>query len=257
MSNQNKCRIIAFANQKGGVGKTTCAVNTAAAVGQCGKKVLLVDFDPQGNASSGVGIDKEPEKSTHDIMMGMNPYEAITKTQFENLDVIPASMDLAGTELEIADQERREAKLKRVLDTLRIDYDYIFIDCPPSLGLLTINALCACDGVIVPMQCEYFALEGLSQLVRTISLVKKKYNPNISLDGVIITMFDGRLNLSMQVLEEIKKYFPGKLFKTPVPRNVRLSEAPSYGMPIKYYDKHSKGAKAYDEIAKEFVERNF
>ena len=164
---------------------------------------------------------------------------------------------LAGTELEIADEPRREAKLKRVLDTLRIEYDYIFIDCPPSLGLLTINALCACDGVIVPMQCEYFALEGLSQLVRTISLVKKKYNPSICLDGVIITMFDGRLNLSMQVLEEIKKHFPGKLFKTPVPRNVRLSEAPSYGMPIKYYDKHSKGAKAYDEIAQEFVQRKF
>lgn len=250
-----KCRICAFANQKGGVGKTTSAVNIASAVGQLGKRVLLVDFDPQGNASSGVGIPKNPEKSTYDVLMGANPYEALVKTKYENLDVLPATMDLAGAELEIADEQRREAKLKTALDMLRPDYDCIFIDCPPSLGLLTLNALCASDGVIVPMQCEYFALEGLSQLMRTISIVRKKYNPNLSLDGVVITMFDGRLNLSLQVLEEIKVHFPGKIFRTPVPRNVRLSEAPSYGMPIKYYDKSSKGAIAYDDIAKEYIER--
>ncbi|MBE6682193.1 MAG: ParA family protein [Ruminococcaceae bacterium] len=251
----NKSRIIAFANQKGGVGKTTSAVNIAAGVAALGKKVLLCDFDPQGNASSGVGVDKNTEKNVYDVLMGENPYETIVKTNFENLDCIPASMVLAGAELEIADEPRREAKLKTALDMLRSDYDYIFIDCPPSLGLLTINALSAADGVIVPMQCEYFALEGLSQLMKTLSIVKKKYNPGLTLDGVVVTMFDGRLNLSLQVLEEIKNYLPGKLFRTPVPRNVRLSEAPSYGMPIKYYDKHSKGALAYEDISKELIER--
>ena len=250
-----KSRIIAFANQKGGVGKTTSAVNIAAGVASLGKRVLLCDFDPQGNASSGVGVEKNADKTVYDVLMGDNPYEALVKTNFENLDCIPASMPLAGAELEIADENRREAKLKAALDMLRPDYDYIFIDCPPSLGLLTINALCASDGVIVPMQCEYFALEGLSQLMKTLSIVKKKYNPNLSLDGVVVTMFDGRLNLSLQVLEEIKNYLPGKLFRTPVPRNVRLSEAPSYGMPIKYYDKHSKGAHAYEDISKELIDR--
>ena len=168
---------------------------------------------------------------------------------------MPASINLAGAELEIVDEQKREYKLKNVLDTLRHEYDYIFIDCPPSLGLLTINALCAADGVIVPMQCEYFALEGLSQLSQTISIVRKKYNPSLELDGIVITMFDGRLNLSLQVLEEIKRYFPGKIYRTPVPRNVRLSEAPSYGMPVRYYDKSSKGAAAYNDIAKEITER--
>ena len=250
-----KTRIIAFANQKGGVGKTTSAVNIAAGVASLGKRVLLCDFDPQGNASSGVGVEKNADKTVYDILMGANPYEALVKTNFENLDCIPASVSLAGAELEIADEQRRETKLKTALDMLRPDYDYIFIDCPPSLGLLTINALCAADGVIVPMQCEYFALEGLSQLMKTLQIVRKKYNPNLTLDGVVVTMFDGRLNLSLQVLEEIKNYLPGKLFRTPVPRNVRLSEAPSYGMPIKYYDKHSKGAAAYEDISKELIER--
>ncbi len=249
----SKCRIIAFANQKGGVGKTTSAVNVAASVGALGKRVLLCDFDPQGNASSGVGVSKNVELSSYDVLLGTNPYEVITKTQYEGLEVMPASINLAGAELEIADEPRREAKLKSVLDSLRHEYDYIFIDCPPSLGLLTINALCAADGVIVPMQCEYFALEGLSQLSHTISIVRKKYNPTLNLDGIIVTMFDGRLNLSLQVLEEIKRYFPGKIFRTPVPRNVRLSEAPSYGMPVRYYDKHSKGAAAYNDIAKELT----
>jgi len=251
----NKCTIIAFANQKGGVGKTTSAVNIASAVAECGKRVLLCDFDPQGNATSGVGADKHANVTAYDVLLGANPYEAVVKTEFERLDVLPASMSLAGAELEIADEQRREAKLKTALDMLRPDYDYIFIDCPPALGLLTINALCAADGVIVPMQCEYFALEGLSQLMQTLSIVRKKYNPSLSLTGVVLTMFDGRLNLSLQVLEEIKKYLPGKIFRTPVPRNVRLSEAPSHGMPVKYYDKHSKGAAAYDDIAKELLER--
>ena len=251
-----KCRITAFANQKGGVGKTTSAVNIAASVGALGKKVLLCDFDPQGNASSGVGVEKNAELSTYDVLLGTNPYEIIRKTDYEGLDVMPASINLAGAELEIADEQKREYKLKNVLDTLRHEYDYIFIDCPPSLGLLTINALCAADGVIVPMQCEYFALEGLSQLSQTISIVRKKYNPSLELDGIVITMFDGRLNLSLQVLEEIKRYFPGKIYRTPVPRNVRLSEAPSYGMPVRYYDKSSKGAAAYNDIAKEITERD-
>lgn len=252
----NKCRIIAFANQKGGVGKTTSAVNVAAGVAAMGKRVLLVDFDPQGNASSGVGVDKSGEQiSVYDVITGANPYEAVTKTEFEGLDCLPSSMSLAGAELEIADEDRREAKLKAALDTLRNDYDFMFIDCPPSLGLLTINALCAAEGVIIPMQCEYFALEGLSQFMKTMTIVRKMYNPALTLDGVVVTMFDGRLNLSLQVLEEIKKHFPGKLFRTPVPRNVRLSEAPSYGMPIKYYDKHSKGAAAYDDIAAELISR--
>ena len=250
-----KTKIIAFANQKGGVGKTTSAVNIAAGVAALGKKVLLCDFDPQGNATSGVGADKNAEKTVYDIIMGENPYEALVKTEFENLDCIPSSVSLEGAELEIADMPRRETLLKSALDMLRLDYDYIFIDCPPSLGLLTINAFCAADGVIVPMQCEYFALEGLSQLMRTLQLVKKKYNPKLSLDGIVVTMFDGRLNLSLQVLEEIKNFLPGKLFRTPVPRNVRLSEAPSYGMPIMYYDKHSKGALAYEDISKELIER--
>lgn len=251
----NTCKIIAFANQKGGVGKTTSAVNVASGVASLGKRVLLCDFDPQGNATSGVGADKRASHTIYDLLFGTNPYNIIVHTQFENLDVLPASVNLAGAELELADEQNREAKLKKALDTLRPDYDYIFIDCPPALGLLTINALCAADGVIIPMQCEYFALEGLSQLMQTVGIVRKKYNPRLELVGVLVTMFDGRLNLSLQVLEEIKKHLPGKLFKTPVPRNVRLSEAPSYGMPIKYYDKHSKGAMAYEQIAKELVER--
>ena len=248
-----KCRIIAFANQKGGVGKTTSAVSIAGAVGALGKRVLLCDFDPQSNASSGVGIDKKPELSSYDVLLGANPYEAVTKTKFQGLDVIPASMSLAGAELEIADEPKREAKLKAALDKLRPEYDYIFIDCPPSLGLLTINALCAADGVIVPMQCEYFALEGLSDLMVTLRAVKKRLNPTISIFGVLLTMYDGRTNFSAQVAEEVRRHFPGKVFAAAIPRNVRLSEAPSHGMPVCAYDRFSRGAAAYDAVAQEIL----
>lgn len=256
MNKTGYCKILAFANQKGGVGKTTSAVNLAASVGSLGKKVLLVDLDPQGNTTSGVGVSKRNSLSVYDALINLTEAEKIIKkTEFKNLDILPSNIALAGAELELVDVPEREYKLRTALTPLRSLYDYIFIDCPPSLGLLTINSLCAADGVIVPMQCEYYALEGLTQLTMTIGQVKRLYNPELELIGVIITMFDGRLNLSLQVLDEIKKHFPGKLFKTPVPRNVKLSEAPSYGMPALYYEKYSKGALAYLEIAKELIKK--
>lgn len=256
MKSDTSCHILALANQKGGVGKTTSAVNLAASVGSLGKRVLLVDLDPQGNTTSGVGASKRNALSVYDAIINLSEVDKIVKkTKFKGLDVMPSNIALAGAELELVDLDEREFKLKTALEPLREKYDYILIDCPPSLGLLTINALCAADGVLVPMQCEYYALEGLSQLTMTIGQVKRLYNPDLELLGVIITMFDGRLNLSLQVLEEIKKHFPGKLFRTPVPRNVRLSEAPSYGMPAMYYDKYSKGAAAYLEIAKDLIGR--
>ena len=249
-------KIYVFANQKGGVGKTTSAVNIAASTGFLGKKTLLVDMDPQGNASSGVGVNKKSvTKSAYNFITGNASFkDVVKKTRFSNLDVLPSTIALAGAEIELVDMPDREFFLKKALDKIRDDYDFIFIDCPPSLGLLTINSLCASDGVIVPMQCEYYALEGLSQLSVTIAQVKRLYNAKLALSGVVITMFDGRLNLSLQVLEQIKRHFKGKIFKVPVPRNVRLSEAPSYGMPAIYYDKYSKGAIAYLEIAKEIIE---
>ena len=249
-------KIIAFANQKGGVGKTTSAINVAASLGHLGKKVLLIDMDPQGNCTSGVGVDREKcEYSTYQVLLdGVSIEQAAVKTAFEGLWCVPATMELAGAEIGLSAVMARESILKKALSSVS-GYDYILMDCPPSLGLLTLNGLCAAKEVIVPMQCEYFALEGLSQLMYTVSLVKKMYNPSLELGGVILTMYDGRLNLSLAVAAEIRKYFPDRIFRTTVPRNVRLSEAPSHGKPCLYYDKNSKGAQAYLEIARELAKR--
>ncbi len=249
-------KILAFANQKGGVGKTTSAINVAASLGFLGKKVLLVDLDPQGNCSSGVGIEKEKLKlSTYDVLLeGKSIEEAAVKTEFKGLWCVPATMNLAGAEIGLSAVSGRESVLRKSLETAP-SFDYIIMDCPPSLGLLTLNGLCAAQEVIVPMQCEFFALEGLSQLMYTVDLVKKMYNPTLQLGGVILTMYDGRLNLSLAVAAEIRKYFPSQIFRNTVPRNVRLSEAPSHGKPAIYYDKNSKGAQSYLEIARELVKR--
>lgn len=251
-------KIVAVVNQKGGVGKTTTAVNLAAGVGMAGKTVLLVDADPQGNSTSGYGISKKQAKVTsYELLVGTGKLEnAIIKTEFQKVDIIPSSMNLAAAEVDLIEMEHREAQLKMALAAAREKYDYIFIDCPPSLGLITINALNAADTVLVPIQCEYFALEGLSQLMNTVRQVKRLYNPTLEIEGIVLTMFDGRLNLTMQVITEIKKYFADKLYKTTIPRTVRLSEAPSYGMPIQYYDKRSKGTDAYNALAKEFIKKN-
>ncbi len=248
---------ISLANQKGGVGKTTSAVNCAAAVAALDKRVLLVDLDPQGNATSGVGISRKNIKlSSYDLMIGRaEARDVIIDTGFKNLHVIPSQMSLAGAEIELVDMDNRSVILKEALSEIAEEYDYVFIDCPPSLGILSINALAASSGVIIPMQCEFYALEGLSQLMLSIKNVKKRYNPSLEITGILITMFNGRLNLSLQVLDELKKYYADKLFSTGVVRNVKLSEAPSYGEPIIYYDKNSKGAQAYNEIAKEIIER--
>lgn len=251
-------KIIAIVNQKGGVGKTTTAVNLASGVGLAGKKVLLVDVDPQGNSTSGFGINKKQVKTTsYEMLIGTGKLEsAVIKTEFKNVDVVPSSMDLAAAEVDLIEIEHREAQLKMALAASRDNYDYIFIDCPPSLGLITINALNASDTVLVPIQCEYFALEGLSQLMASVRQVKRLYNPTLEIEGIVLTMYDGRLNLTGQVVSEIKKYFANKLYKTVIPRAVRLSEAPSYGMPIQYYDKRSKGSEAYSDLAKEFLKKN-
>ena len=251
-------KIIAVANQKGGVGKTTSTVNLAACVGQLRKKVLLIDIDPQGNATSGVGINKRAvEASSYDLLIGTAKAEdVILKTSFKNLSVIPSNIQLAGAEIELVDMEDRVNMLKKAIAAQKERFDYIFIDCPPSLGLITLNALTACDTLFIPIQCEYYALEGLSQLMATVRQVKRLYNPNIDLEGVLLTMYDGRLNLTAQVLSEVKKYYGEKVYKTTIPRNVRLSEAPSYGQPVFYYDKSSSGTRAYMELANEFMKRN-
>lgn len=248
-------KIIALTNQKGGVGKTTTSVNLAADLHELGKKVLLCDFDPQGNATSGLGIEPTDLKITiYEILLDKNLLkDGITKTNWA--DVIGSNVNLAGAEIDLIAMDNREYKLKEVLDQVKDDYDYIIIDCPPSLGILTINCLCAADTFIVPLQCEYYALEGLSQLINTVKAIQKRFNPKIKLEGIILTMFDGRTNLSLQVVQEVKSHFAKKVFKTVIPRNVRLSEAPSHGKPICSYDPLSKGALAYKELAEEFLTR--
>ena len=249
-------KIIAITNQKGGVGKTTTSVNLSAALGAKGKKVLLVDIDPQGNATSGLGINKKQiETSTYDLLIGeVRGEDILLKTEFQNIHLLPCNMNLAGAEIELVDLSERTSRLRKGLLPLKEEYDYIIIDCPPSLGLITLNALSCCDSLLVPIQCEYYALEGLSQLIATVRQVKRLYNPAIKIEGVLLTMYDARLNLTLQVVEEVKKYFPGQVFATAIPRNVRLSEAPSFGQPIMYFDRASKGSKAYEKLAQEFLE---
>ncbi|MDD2190895.1 MAG: AAA family ATPase [Eubacteriales bacterium] len=250
-------KAIAIFNQKGGVGKTTTNINLAACLALKGKNVLIIDIDPQGNTTSGMGIAKKGlNKTMYEVLISdkLKPQEAIISTRVKNLDIIPASVQLAGAEIELVQLEGREKRLKKALDKIKFKYDYIFIDCPPSLGLLTINSLTAVDSVLIPIQCEFYALEGVSQLMSTVELVKKKMNPKLEIQGVILSMFDGRTNLSIQVVEEVKKYFKEKVYTTVIPRNVRLAEAPSYGMTIMEYDPKSKGAEAYSEFAEEFLE---
>ncbi|HAB9054262.1 TPA_asm: AAA family ATPase [Listeria monocytogenes] len=248
-------KVIALANQKGGVGKTTSSVNLSSSLAFLGKKVLLVDIDPQGNASSGVGVNKgEIEHCIYDVLVDdVAIQDVLQKTDLDNLNVIPATIQLAGAEVELVPAISREIRLKKAIDSIRDDYDYVIIDCPPSLGLLTLNALTAADSVLIPVQCEYYALEGLSQLLNTIRIVQKHLNEDLQIEGVLLTMLDARTNLGIQVIEEVKKYFQNKVFNTIVPRNVRLSEAPSHGKPILLYDAKSKGAEVYLELAKEVV----
>lgn len=252
-----KYRILCFANQKGGVGKTTSAVNVAACLARAGKKVLLVDADPQGNATSGIGVSKrELESTVYDVLIGEKTVaETVVETSAKNLFLLPSGIDLVGAELELADEARREYRLKDALEQVREQYDYIIIDCPPALGLVTINTLVAADGVIIPLLCEYYSLEGLTQLNATIGQIRKRYNAHLELLGVLLNMYDGRLNLTVSVLEEIKKFFPGKVFRTPIPRSVRMSEAPSHGLSIVDYEPHGKGAAAYAAVTRELMTR--
>ena len=250
-------KTIAIANQKGGVGKTTTAVNLASAIGRSGKKVLMIDIDPQGNATSGLGVNKRGiALSTYNLMLAdAKTEDVLINTGFKNLDLLPSNMNLAGVEIELVELPERVYRLKQAIAPLKERYDYIFIDCPPSLGLITLNGLNVANSLLVPIQCEYYALEGLSQLIATVRQVKRMYNPDIEIEGVLLTMFDSRLNLTSQVLSEVKRHFPDKVYKTVIPRNVRLSEAPSYGQPIQYYEQGSKGATAYDDLAKEFLSK--
>lgn len=249
-------KVIAVANQKGGVGKTTTAVNLSSCLAYKGKKVLLLDIDPQGNSTSGLGIDKKKiSKSTYDVLINETEIEeTLVNTPIDNLMLCPSNIELAGAEVELVASISRENKLKYSISEIKDKYDYILIDCPPSLGLLTLNSLTAADTILVPIQCEYYALEGLSQLMDTVKLVQKHLNRELDVEGVVLTMFDARTNLSIQVVEEVKKYFRNKVYRTVIPRNVRLSEAPSFGLPIILYDPKSKGAECYLELAEEVIE---
>ena len=250
-------KIIAVTNQKGGVGKTTTAVNLSALVAEAGKRVLLIDIDPQGNATSGLGKADADSNTVYEVLLDAAPAkDAIVETGYGSLDLMPTSIELAGAEIELVSVENREQLLKNALEGVKADYDYIFIDCPPSLSLLTLNALVAADSVLIPIQCEYYALEGVGQLVNTVKLIRKKLNPDLSVEGILLTMFDGRTNLCAQVVQEVRTHFREEAFETMIPRNVRLSEAPSYGLPIHLYDARCSGAKAYQELAKELMQRN-
>ena len=250
-------KVIAIANQKGGVGKTTTAVNVSALLAKKGKKVILIDGDPQGNATSGLGIDKNVESSLYDVLINeVDINQTLQETCIKNLQVCPSNVNLAGAEAELVNLISREQRLKEKIDEIRDDYDYILIDCPPSLGLITLNIFTASDSVLIPVQCEYYALEGLGQLINTINLVKKHLNKNLAIEGAVLTMYDIRTNLSNQVVREVKRYFDEKVYKTVIPRNIKLSEAPSFGMPISLYDPTSKGARCYEKLTREIIKVN-
>jgi len=248
-------KVFAITNQKGGVGKTTTAINLSTCISFYQKRVLLIDIDPQGNTSSGIGLDRlKIKRCVYDVLINQVPInEVIMQTQIKNLDVLPSTIQLAGAEIELVNYISRENKLKHAIKPIKDDYEYIIIDCPPSLGLLTLNSLTAADSVIIPIQCEYYALEGISQLLNTINLVRENLNSTLEIEGILFTMYDSRTNLSRDVVEEVRKYFRGKIFKSVIPRNVRVSEAPSYGKPVVVYDKKSKGAIAYKKLAKEVM----
>ena len=250
-------KIISIANQKGGVGKTTTTVNLSAILAKKGKKVLLIDADPQGNATSGIGMDKEIEFSTYDLLVSeQDAVDIIQKTEIKNLYICPSNLNLAGAEVQLVSMMSREQRLKEKLAEVKDKFDFIFIDCPPSLGLITLNAFTASDSVLIPVQCEYYALEGLGQLINTVELVKKHLNKDLYIEGALLTMYDIRTNLSNQVVKEVKRYFNNRVYKTVIPRNVRVSEAPSYGLPTTIYDPHSKGATSYEKLGKEFLKLN-
>ena len=248
-------KIVAIVNQKGGVGKTTSAVNLTAALREKGANILLVDFDPQANATSGMGVSRRGRNTSYDVIInGVPASQAVVHTQWG--DVLPSSSALAGAGVELADLEQREYVLKKALEPVKDLYDYVFIDCPPSLELLTLNGLCAAEQILIPVQCEYYALEGLSDLMSTMRAVKRRLNPGLTVFGVLLTMFDGRTNFSAQVAQEVRRFFPGRVYAAAIPRNVRLAEAPSHGLPILAYDKHSKGSKAYMQVAEEILAKN-